>query len=77
MVEVRIGVSGWSYAHWRGAFYPEGLRALIAERCHVPAIQWVVGSHKSSTSLSDRERETQIMMVLFAAFSVSLSTESR
>lgn len=26
MAEVRIGVSGWSYPHWRGAFYPEGLR---------------------------------------------------
>lgn len=50
---------------------------LIAERGHIPAIQRVVGSHRSSTSLSDRERETQIMMVLFSAFSESLSTESR
>lgn len=25
MVTVRIGTSGWQYAHWRGAFYPEGL----------------------------------------------------
>lgn len=24
--QVRIGVSGWRYAGWRGAFYPEGLR---------------------------------------------------
>lgn len=24
---VRIGVSGWSYPHWRGAFYPDGLPA--------------------------------------------------
>jgi hypothetical protein len=22
---VRIGCSGWSYAHWRGGLYPEGL----------------------------------------------------
>jgi uncharacterized protein YecE (DUF72 family) len=22
---VRIGCSGWSYSHWRGVFYPEGL----------------------------------------------------
>ena len=22
---VRIGISGWSYDHWRGRFYPEGL----------------------------------------------------
>ncbi|GAB0116334.1 DUF72 domain-containing protein [Acidisoma sp. 7E03] len=23
---IRIGISGWSYAPWRGVFYPEGLR---------------------------------------------------
>ena len=28
MAEIRIGVSGWSYQHWRhGAFYPERLPA--------------------------------------------------
>jgi uncharacterized protein YecE (DUF72 family) len=25
MKDVRIGCSGWSYAHWRGVVYPEGL----------------------------------------------------
>lgn len=25
MGEVRIGISGWAYKHWRGAFYPRGL----------------------------------------------------
>ena len=24
--ELRIGTSGWSYKHWRGRFYPKGLR---------------------------------------------------
>ena len=24
--KVRIGISGWRYAPWRGKFYPEGLR---------------------------------------------------
>ena len=24
---IRIGASGWTYAHWRGPFYPERLRA--------------------------------------------------
>ncbi|HYZ64664.1 MAG TPA: DUF72 domain-containing protein, partial [Acetobacteraceae bacterium] len=24
---IRIGTSGWVYGHWRGAFYPERLRA--------------------------------------------------
>ena len=23
--DVRIGISGWTYKPWRGAFYPEGL----------------------------------------------------
>ena len=26
MSRVLIGTSGWSYKHWRGTFYPEGLR---------------------------------------------------
>jgi len=25
MVEHRIGISGWTYANWRGVFYPKGL----------------------------------------------------
>ncbi len=25
MAEVRVGVSGWRYASWRGDFYPDGL----------------------------------------------------
>lgn len=24
--DIRIGISGWSYAGWRGSFYPKGLR---------------------------------------------------
>lgn len=37
MAEARIGISGWRYAGWRGAFYPKGLRqadelAYAAER---------------------------------------------
>jgi uncharacterized protein YecE (DUF72 family) len=27
MAEARVGTSGWSYANWRGAFYPSGLRS--------------------------------------------------
>lgn len=26
MAKIRIGISGWRYAPWRGDFYPEGLR---------------------------------------------------
>jgi uncharacterized protein YecE (DUF72 family) len=26
MGEIRVGISGWSYAGWRGDFYPRGLR---------------------------------------------------
>lgn len=25
-MDVRIGTSGWTYQHWRGTFYPTGLR---------------------------------------------------
>lgn len=25
-MDVRIGTSGWTYRHWRGTFYPDGLR---------------------------------------------------
>ena len=25
-MDVRIGTSGWTYKHWRGTFYPQGLR---------------------------------------------------
>ena len=37
MGEIRIGISGWTYAGWRGDFYPKGLRqkdelAYAAER---------------------------------------------
>jgi uncharacterized protein YecE (DUF72 family) len=24
--DIRVGISGWNYAQWRGRFYPEGLR---------------------------------------------------
>ncbi|MBC7229940.1 MAG: DUF72 domain-containing protein [Actinobacteria bacterium] len=26
MAELRVGTSGWHYPHWKGVFYPEGLR---------------------------------------------------
>jgi uncharacterized protein YecE (DUF72 family) len=29
--EIRIGISGWTYASWRGVFYPKGL----AQRCEL------------------------------------------
>lgn len=28
MPEVRIGTSGWNYAHWREIFYPKGLKQI-------------------------------------------------
>lgn len=31
MSEIRIGTSGWHYAHWRGTFYPE----------HLPTSRWL------------------------------------
>lgn len=37
MGRIRVGISGWTYPHWRGAFYPESLRprdelAFVGER---------------------------------------------
>lgn len=42
MATVRVGVSGWRYAPWRGAFYPPGLRqadelAYLASR--LPSVE--------------------------------------
>lgn len=25
MADIRVGISGWRYAGWRGVFYPKGL----------------------------------------------------
>ncbi len=39
---VRIGISGWRYAGWRGTFYPEGLpqrRELEYAAAHLPTIE--------------------------------------
>ena len=39
---IRIGISGWRYAPWRGVFYPEGLtqkRELEFASRMVPTIE--------------------------------------
>ncbi|MDW6022991.1 DUF72 domain-containing protein [Mesorhizobium sp. BAC0120] len=39
---IRIGISGWTYARWRGVFYPEDLphsRELAYAAQHFPAIE--------------------------------------
>lgn len=33
MPDVRIGISGWTYAPWRGVFYPKGLRQADELSC--------------------------------------------
>src|SRR5690606_23730598 len=46
---IRIGISGWSYAGWRGAFYPQGLahrRELTYAAEHFGAIE-INGTHYS------------------------------
>jgi uncharacterized protein YecE (DUF72 family) len=40
--EIRIGISGWTYAPWRGSFYPKGLprkQELAFASRHFPAIE--------------------------------------
>ena len=42
MARIRIGVSGWRYAPWRGSFYPKGLpqaRELRHAACTFPSIE--------------------------------------
>jgi uncharacterized protein YecE (DUF72 family) len=29
MAEIRVGISGWTYAPWRGKFYPDGLKQKL------------------------------------------------
>jgi hypothetical protein len=55
-------------------------RDLVTSGRDVPALPGIVGSHgvhRSSTSLSVRERDTQINIASPAARSASVSTESR
>ena len=54
---VRIGVSGWRYAPWRGAFYPESLRqadelAYLASRLPTVEINGTFYSLQSPTSFA-------------------------
>ena len=42
MPDVRIGISGWTYAPWRGTFFPQGLsqkRELSYAADHVRTIE--------------------------------------
>jgi uncharacterized protein YecE (DUF72 family) len=42
MPDIRIGISGWTYAPWRGTFFPRGLgqkRELAYASDHVPTIE--------------------------------------
>jgi len=52
MAEARVGISGWRYRPWRGAFYPTGLRQadeLAYASAHVTSIE-VNGSFYSLQS---------------------------
>jgi uncharacterized protein YecE (DUF72 family) len=42
MAQIRIGISGWTYAPWRGTFFPKGLpqkQELAYAAEHVPTIE--------------------------------------
>jgi uncharacterized protein YecE (DUF72 family) len=54
-VDVRIGISGWTYAPWRGTFYPPGLQhrrelAYVAERLNSVEINGTFYSRQRRTS---------------------------
>lgn len=60
---VRIGISGWRYAGWRGTFYPKGLRqkdelAFAAERFHSIEINGTFYSLRRPENFSAWERQT-------------------
>ena len=44
---VKIGISGWRYDGWRGAFYPKGL----AQKRELEFASRAVGSHYSLQSI--------------------------
>ncbi len=39
--QVHIGTSGWHYAHWRGPFYPEKIRAADMLNCYTSRFETV------------------------------------
>ena len=51
---VWIGTSGWSYRHWRGAFYPAGLPAR-AELAHASSVFRTLEINRSFYALLDPE----------------------
>lgn len=60
---IRIGVSGWRYAPWRGAFYPAGLRqddelAWAAERLPTIELNGSFYSLQTPASYADWHRAT-------------------
>lgn len=50
MVEVRVGISGWTYPAWRGVFYPRGLPHR-QELAHVASLMRTVEINGSFYSL--------------------------
>lgn len=63
MAEIRIGLSGWRYAGWRGDFYPEGLvqrreLAYAAERFSTIEVNGSFYSLQHPTSYASWRRET-------------------
>nr|WP_254213285.1 DUF72 domain-containing protein [Burkholderia multivorans] len=51
--EIRIGISGWRYAGWRGTFYPQGLKQAAELRYASSLMQTIEinGTHYSLQSL--------------------------
>jgi uncharacterized protein YecE (DUF72 family) len=63
MAEIRVGISGWRYAGWRGDFYPKGLRqrdelAYAAERLGSIELNGSFYSLQRPTSYQSWRRET-------------------
>src|SRR5258708_32672181 len=50
---------------------------LVAGGGHVPAVQWIVRIHRSSTNRFESDRDTHSIMTSFPACSSALTTEPR
>jgi uncharacterized protein YecE (DUF72 family) len=49
-MKVHVGTSGWNYKHWKGVFYPEGLKStdwLVFYARHFPTVELNVTFYRS------------------------------
>ena len=73
-MDVRIGTSGWTYRHWRGTFYPQGLRIGDADRERAQAI---LGDHYAAGRLDKDEYDQRLDQIWAARTRAELAPQLR